>query len=206
MPHKIAMTIPSQPTSTPVVVRMTTRIAPQLSQTTTFGPISEAQSGHCIHDFPEDKKIAARGASQYGTHELHPNSDYGNVDCAFDFLPGAAGGVNPANRQLMPSIFTPCSNRIRWHDIMSPFAVSSDKRRRTLASEMPTASAISVSSRSPCVFRYCKMPSIDLLPKAVPRMVKSIYPTTPYLVEVNPRLIGAHPQTVGFCSGALCLC
>jgi hypothetical protein len=76
---------------------------------------------------------------------------------ALGFLPGAAGGIYPANRQRIPSIFLPFSNLIEWHDIISPLAASSDKWRRTLASETPIDTAISWSSRSPYFFRYSKI-------------------------------------------------
>ena len=82
---------------------------------------------------------------------------YDNFNCAFDFLPGAAGGIYPAILHLIPSIFLPFSNLIEWHAIISPLAASSDKWRRTLASEMPVATAISVSICSPCFFRYCRI-------------------------------------------------
>src|SRR5450759_1053135 len=93
--------------------------------------------------------------------------NYDNFYCAFGLLPGAAGGVYPDNRQRIPSIFFPFSNLIELHVIISPLAASSDKRRRTLASEIPVATAISLSSRSPYIFRYCKISFIDSLPKAV---------------------------------------
>lgn len=90
--------------------------------------------------------------------------NYDKFNCDFDFLPGAAGGVYPANRHLIPSIFLPFSNLIEWQVIISPLEASSDKQSRTLTSEIPTASAISISSRSPCVLRYCRISFIGLLP------------------------------------------
>lgn len=38
--------------------------------------------------------------------------NYDAFNCAFDFLPGAAGGIYPDKRQLIPSIFLPFSNLI----------------------------------------------------------------------------------------------
>lgn len=51
--------------------------------------------------------------------------NYDNFNCDFDFLPGAAGGMKPAKRHRIPSIFLPFSKRIEWHDIISPLAASS---------------------------------------------------------------------------------
>ena len=93
--------------------------------------------------------------------------NYDKFNCDFDFLPGAAGGEYPANRHLVPSIFLPFSNLIEWQVIMSPLEASSDRQSRTLTSERPTASAISISSRSPCVLRYCRISFIGLLPHTV---------------------------------------
>jgi len=81
---------------------------------------------------------------------------------AFDFLPGAAGGVNPDTRHLIPSIFLPFSNLIESHSITSPLAESSDKWRRVFESERPAASAISASNFSPCFFKYCRISFIWL--------------------------------------------
>jgi hypothetical protein len=76
---------------------------------------------------------------------------------AFGFLPGATGGMYPANLQRIPSIFLPFSNLIELHVMISPLAASSDKCRRTFASEIPMATAISLSSRSPYFFRYSRI-------------------------------------------------
>jgi len=101
--------------------------------------------------------------------------NYDSFNWAFDFLPGAAGGIYPASRQRMPSIFLPFSNLIEWHVMISPLAASSDNWWRTLTSEMPVPIAISVSSRSPYFFRYCRMSFMDLLPETVRGMGRSIY-------------------------------
>lgn len=76
---------------------------------------------------------------------------------AFDFRPGATGGMYPANRQRMPSIFLPSLNWIEWHMMISPLADSSSRRVFTLARERPVPVAISASSRSPLLFRYWMM-------------------------------------------------
>ena len=89
----------------------------------------------------------------------HGNDKSGCYDdfWAFDFLPGDAGGMNPVNLQLIPSIFLPFSNLIERHVMISPLDASSDKYRRTLECEIPVATAISVSLRSPCLLRYCRI-------------------------------------------------
>lgn len=92
---------------------------------------------------------------------------YDIFSCTFDFLPGAAGGIYPVNRQLMPSIFLPFLNLIEWHTTISPLAASSDKWRCTLVSEIPAAKAISVSSCSPCFLRYCRISFIGSLLKTL---------------------------------------
>ena len=53
--------------------------------------------------------------------------NYDDYGWAFDFLPGDAGGINPDNRQLIPSIFLPFSNLIERHVIISPLEASSDR-------------------------------------------------------------------------------
>ena len=37
---------------------------------------------------------------------------YDNFNCAFDFLPGEAGGIYPAKRHDIPSVFIPFTNLI----------------------------------------------------------------------------------------------
>ena len=76
---------------------------------------------------------------------------------AFDFRPGATGGMYPASRQRMPSIFLPSLNWIEWHMMISPLADNSSRRVFTLARESPVPVAISASSRSPLLFRYWMM-------------------------------------------------
>lgn len=70
------------------------------------------------------------------------------------FLPGAAGGMNPATRQSIPSTVLPSLNRVTLHLDISPRADRSDKEMRTLGSGIPIAAAISKSSFWPCFFRY----------------------------------------------------
>lgn len=86
--------------------------------------------------------------------------NYDNFSCTFDFLPGAALGICPDKRQLKPSILLPFSNLILWHVIISPSAESAVSWIRVLARDSPIASAISVSSFSPCVFRNFKISCI----------------------------------------------
>ena len=111
------------------------------------------------------KAVVDLAAVMTGVRAHDGTGIYDNCNCTFDFLPGAAGGINPVNRHLMPSTFLPFSNLIEWHAITSLLSASSDKWRRTLASGIPVASAISLSKRSPCILRYCRISFIgSLLP------------------------------------------
>ena len=79
---------------------------------------------------------------------------YDNVNCTLDFAPGLAGGIYPDIRQIIAVISLPFTNLVEWHSIINPLALSSAKSRCTVASGMPVSSAISLSERSPCFFRY----------------------------------------------------
>src|SRR3970040_1046379 len=57
--------------------------------------------------------------------------------CAFDLLPGAAGGMYPDTRHRMPSISLPSLYRIERHTITAPPACRAVTHRRTFASERP---------------------------------------------------------------------
>lgn len=85
--------------------------------------------------------------------------------CPFDFLPGVAGGIYPDIRQVISMTFLPFTNLVVWQATTSCFVVSSAKCKRTLASEMLVASAMSLSDRSPCFFRYCRISFILSLPR-----------------------------------------
>ena len=89
---------------------------------------------------------------------------YGDFKRALGLLPGA-GCTYPTNLQRTPSIFLPFSNLVERHDMTSPLAASSNIWMRTFASEKPVAIAISESSLSPCIFRYCKISFMDSFPE-----------------------------------------
>ena len=84
--------------------------------------------------------------------------DYDKCNCCpFDFLPGVAGGIYPDILQVISTTFLPFTNLVVWQATTSCFAVSSARCKCTLASEMRVASAMSLSDRSPCFFRYCRI-------------------------------------------------
>ena len=125
--------------------------------------------------------------------------NYDNFSCTFDFLPGAALGICPDKRQLKPSILLPFSYLILWHVIISPSAESAVSWIRVLARDSPMASAISVSSFSPCVFRNFNISCIRFgmcIAHVVHRVQAGAYSVAP----LPPRIkkIRAYPNTVRF--------
>lgn len=128
--------------------------------------ISMARS-HSVACLPTGKATIRRRhpvSSKAAVQPCPGTGCYGDFKRAFGLLPGA-GCTYPTNLQRTPSIFLPFSNLVERHDMTSPLAASSNIWMRTFASEKPVAIAISESSLSPCIFRYCKISFMDSFPE-----------------------------------------